>query len=188
MATPFGHSLAGYVVYYFSKTSEKSKQFGLIVLCILMANAPDLDFIPGILSGRPALYHQGITHSLGFALVISLAVTGICRLTRFRGESFPFLFTLCFISYLSHLLMDLLGPDRRPPYGIPLFWPVSEEHFLSPLPLFLGVRHTSVTSGSTSQWVDGLLQLYNIAAIALEILLIGSFILVARRYRNKPIA
>ena len=154
MATPIGHSFAGYAVYSFSAAAKENDRLSLILLCIVMTNAPDLDFVPGILIGRPALYHQGITHSLGFALMVSL-VTAI--LYNIRGKSFSVIFNLCFLSYLSHLVIDFFGPDQRLPYGIPLFWPISGEHFISPVSLFLGVHHVRSTSASTLEWIDGIL-------------------------------
>lgn len=72
MATPIGHALAGYSVYLVSQAGYDTRQRGkyeLVLLSIFMAVAPDLDFIPGLLQGTPNLYHQGISHSLGLALV-----------------------------------------------------------------------------------------------------------------------
>ena len=83
-----------------------------------MANAPDLDFLPGILIGQPALYHQGLTHSLGFAVMASLGIAGIFS---FKKKMFSVVFKVCFLSYASHLVIDIFGPDGRLPYGVPLF-------------------------------------------------------------------
>jgi hypothetical protein len=67
MATSLGHGLAGYLVYrsLARHNSEDSKL--LLLLCVCLAISPDLDFVPGILERKPALYHQGISHSLVFA-------------------------------------------------------------------------------------------------------------------------
>lgn len=182
MATPIGHSLAGYVIYHFSCGLPQTRgRLGLVLLCIVMANAPDLDFIPGLLMDRPALYHQGITHSLGFALVVSL---GTAAVYRTRTKSFPAMFVLCFVSYLSHLVLDLFGPDGRLPYGIPLFWPISGERFISPVQVFLGFHHVGATSASRLEWIEGILDVYNLGAISLEIVLIAPFVFLGQRYRR----
>jgi inner membrane protein len=141
-----------------------------------MANAPDLDFVPGVLVGRPALFHQGITHSISVGLIVSLGVAGFLRI---RGRQFAKFFNICFISYLSHLLIDLFGTDKRFPFGIPVLWPLSQEYFISPVPLLWGVHHAVVTSASTSEWINGILNLYNVEAIGLEIVYIGGFALIA---------
>ena len=101
-----------------------------------MANAPDLEFLPGILVGSPALYHQGVTHSLGFALMVSLEIAVVYSL---RGSSFSAIFNLCFISYLSHLLLDFFSPEGRLSYGEPLLWALSGNYFISPVSVLLGV-------------------------------------------------
>jgi membrane-bound metal-dependent hydrolase YbcI (DUF457 family) len=185
MATPIGHSLAGYAISNFSGKTTSHDRLSMILLCLVMANAPDLDFIPGLLLGKPALYHQGITHSLGFAILVSMGVAGIFYT---RGKSFPKIFWLCFISYLSHLIIDFFCPDRRLPFGIPLLWPISGEHFISPVPLFLGVQHAEHTSASTIEWFGGIFSLYNIGAIALEVLLLAPFIFFGLKYRKKTLS
>jgi membrane-bound metal-dependent hydrolase YbcI (DUF457 family) len=179
VATPIGHALAGYAVYRFSGPSSDAGRGSLIWLCIIMSIAPDLDFLPGIIIGRPALYHHGITHSLGFALVVSLAIATICML---KCWSFPATFKLAFFAYASHLVLDFFGYDGRPPHGIPLFWPLSMEYFISPVPLLWGVHHVQSSSGSVLEWVDGIFGLYNVGAVALETALVAPFALLAHIY------
>jgi inner membrane protein len=181
MATPLGHALAGYAVYNLAKAPQRRDGWGLPLLCVFMATAPDLDFLPGLLVGKPALYHQGVTHSLGAATLLSLGVAGGWSL---RGRSFPAVFGYCFIAYLSHLILDLLGPDQRPPYGIPLLWPISEAHVISPVPILLGVRHAATATASTQEWVLGLLDLHNIAAIAWETIVVLPFIGLGQWHRR----
>jgi inner membrane protein len=186
MATPIGHALAGCAVYHLSAAAKDADRAHLIWLCILLSIAPDLDFLPGMLLGQPAMYHQGITHSLGFALMVSLTIAVIYAL---KGWPFAGLFPLAFFAYGSHLVLDFFGPDLRPPYGIPLLWPLSTEHFISPMPLLWGVHHVHSTSGSILEWVDGVLDVHNVGAIAVEIVFVAPFVWLARRYglwRSKP--
>ena len=156
-----------------------------VLLCIFIANAPDLDFLPGLLMGTPALYHQGVTHSFGFAFIVSLAMAMIYRL---NGQSFGAIFGMCFLSYGSHLAIDFFGPDARPPLGQPLFWPISAEHVIAPRPVFWGVHHAHSTSTSTLQWVSSIVDLSNLWAVTLEIVLIGPYIYVARGWRKALLA
>lgn len=181
MATPFGHSLAGYAVSRFFMAEPRDRS-NLVLLGMMMAVAPDLDIIPGLLHGQPVLYHGTISHSLGAAFVVSLVLAGIYKL---KGWPFLTVFRLCFIAYASHLALDFFNPDGREPYGIPIFWPFSGDHFISPVPLLLGARHVSSTSASTLEFIIGVLSFYNIAAITLELILIGPFILLGRRYGYK---
>jgi inner membrane protein len=181
MATPLGHALAGYAVYSFARGTKERDDRGLMLLCLFAATAPDLDFLPGALLGSPALYHQGITHSLGFALLVSLGVAGVGRLW---GKPFSMIFYLGGMAYLSHLVIDFLGPDTRPPHGIPLLWPISAEHFMSPVSIFLGVRHAASAATSMLEWLEGLLHPYNFAAMAVEVALLLPFILLGQWRRR----
>jgi len=182
MATPIGHSLAGYALITIFKPPANHQQLRLLFLSIFMANAPDLDFLPGILVGSPALYHQGVTHSLGFALMVSLGIAGVCSL---RGSSFSAIFNLCFISYLSHLVLDFFSPDGRLPYGEPLFWPLSANHFISPISVFLGVHHVRLTSAPMLVWIHGIFNIHNLWSMSLELVLIAPIILLGRRHRKR---
>ena len=177
LPTPIGHVLAGYAVYCTFAPERENQRINLALLSSILAVSPDLDFVPGILIGRPAAYHQGIAHSIGFAIIISLGAAWIFRRTT---SPFP-IFVVCFLSYLSHLILDLFSPDNRLPYGIPMFWPISQKYFISPVPVFLGVHHAGSTSSSILEWVTGIFSMYNIAAIALEVLILVPLIFLGRR-------
>jgi len=181
MATPLGHALAGYAVYSFTRGGQRRDNLRLMIVCVFMAMAPDLDLLPGLLMGTPALYHQGITHTLGLALPLSI---GVAAVSGIRSRSFLTMFSCCFLAYLSHLVLDLLNPDTRPPYGIQLFWPISSRSFMSPVPILLGVRHATSAATSIQEWMQRMLHLHNLAAIAWEVLLITPFILLGQWYRS----
>ena len=72
MSSPFGHSIAGYIVDAFEPKTLKVHSVKRLFLYVFMANIPDLDFIPGFLMGRPNLLHHGISHSLGAAVLFSI--------------------------------------------------------------------------------------------------------------------
>jgi membrane-bound metal-dependent hydrolase YbcI (DUF457 family) len=182
--TPVGHALAGYAVYTFSVAPTNPNRLKLAFLCIFMATAPDLDFLPGILIGRPQLYHHGITHSVAFAFVASLVIAGIVSI---RMKPFVLIFSLCLISYLSHLLIDFLGSSGHNWHsvvGIPIFWPISREKFSSTVGLYLAFRYNSLPSVTIIEWFKSMLNLYNINAIVLEVALMTPFILLGQFYRR----
>jgi inner membrane protein len=143
---------------------------------MFLAVAPDLDFLPGVLQGQPALYHQGLSHSLAFALAVSLLGAlalrrGACGLLATWG--------ILFAAYGSHLLIDLFGPDQRLPYGIPLFWPLSDGTYLSPISVFWGVHHAARASDTTAQWLASIASVHNVGAVLVEMAVIGSFAVMA---------
>lgn len=170
MASPIGHLLAGQLAYRAGSALTSRKRATLAGLCAFAAIAPDLDFLPGILLGHPALYHQGASHSLAAAALFTL----ILALVYARGpRGLPSIWPPLFLAYASHLLLDLFGPDRRPPYGIPLFWPFSGTAYLSPVRIFLGFHHAGSTGASVHQWILGILSPKNLAALATEIAILA---------------
>lgn len=184
MATPIGHALAGYAVSGFDRETRGREQLYLSLACIFAAIAPDLDVLPGLLVGRPVLFHGDVAHSLGLGLVVSLIIAGVFY---GRGHSFAKVFALCGISYASHLFLDMLGPDNRAPYGIPALWPLSTARFLSPVPVLMGMHHAGTTAASTLDFIKGVLDPYNLAAVAVEAVLIAPFILVGRWYGRESL-
>jgi membrane-bound metal-dependent hydrolase YbcI (DUF457 family) len=182
MATPFGHSLAGYVTYKLSEVSVNDSSLRLLLLSIVMANFPDFDFLPGLWEGSPALYHQGITHSVGIGFLVSLSAAGVYHL---KGLPFISVLVLCVFSYASHLVIDFFGPDGRSPYGMPLLWPITDAYFVSPRPLLLGMQHARSTDSSIMEWLAGIMQPYNLLAIAIELGWLAPFLILRQAFSKK---
>ena len=163
MATPIGHSLVAGLVYM-NRTGARGLDLPVVLLFVLFANAPDLDFLPGILVGDPGAYHHGISHSLGiglmFAVVVSLVATKAS--SRFTQFKLPALIAVGFVLYASHLLVDLVTLDNSVPFGMPLFWPISGAYVQMPLFVFPNVLH----SGNQ-------LSLHNAGLVLREILVFG---------------
>lgn len=175
MATPIGHSLAGLTAL---ATAPRCRVMPMLLVAIVMANAADLDFLPGLFVGMPALYHHGITHSLGCAGIASLAAALVLR--RF-GAPFGVAFRIAFIAYASHLALDFVGPDIRPPFGIPIFWPLSDRHFISPVAILPGVLHAPRTDASILDWLHGMLAVRNVGAMVIETALFAPLAWLAHR-------
>ncbi|MDM8541041.1 metal-dependent hydrolase [Desulfococcaceae bacterium HSG9] len=175
MSSPIGHSLSGWVIASYRSRSLKPvniKNLQRLALYIFIANAPDLDFIPGALMGTPNLYHHGISHSLGtgliFALVLALILTWKDK--ALFGREFVFMFVI----FSSHLVLDLLSVDGRPPMGIPLFWPLSNQYFM--IPILPPVMHSVLDHATIIQFLADVFSLHNLYVVGLEILLTVPFI------------
>lgn len=148
---------------------------------MVVSLAPDLDFIPGLLTGDAGRYHQGVSHSVTFALAAAALGAAVLALRR---HPFGASFAVLFAAYGSHLVLDLLGgTDSRPPLGMPLLWPFTDVVIQSPVPLFLGVRHN--VWGTPADWLRSLFQWFNLASVALEVVLLGPFLIWGLRRRRR---
>ena len=154
---------------------------GGLLLCLVLANAPDIDFLFGISKGNLNFYHQTGTHTVAWIALVSLSVwmiiwlaiprgAGQARLPRTRHdhEGSPtaaesargFFFILALTG--SHLIADMGCADNSPPYGLMLTWPFSDRYWTLPVALFPAV--------AKSAWAD-LWTLHNVGVMTVEMLI-----------------
>ena len=126
MPSPLGHALGGIAAGWIVAPPRDRSVAGTLrsgALFAALALVPDVDLLLD--------QHQGPTHSLGAALIAGLAVGAFTRQGRLGAAA------AC--AYATHILLDWLGADTAPPFGIMALWPVTREHYLSRVDLFLGV-------------------------------------------------
>lgn len=181
MSSPVGHSLAGWAIGALWYKSIKPVSFKVTALCMFVANAPDLDFLPGALVGKPNLYHHGLSHSLGAAVIFASLGTLLLRLKK--GKEAWSLFPLMIFLYGSHLLLDLISIDGRPPLGIPIFWPLTERYFM--IPILPAVKHSALDYATTGQVLTDIFSMHNLYVIGFEILLMIPLALVVMWWSRK---
>jgi membrane-bound metal-dependent hydrolase YbcI (DUF457 family) len=149
MPTPLAHGVAGSAVARTARNDWRSWRF--IVLAFVIANLPDLDFIPGIFMGDAGAVHRRATHSVFAAVVVSLPVAALlCRRgpewfgrTFTNGAKRPgFMDWYIFVApvYASHLLLDLVSLDTVQNSGLQMWWPFSNAYVTAPLPMPAGLR------------------------------------------------
>ena len=103
----------------------------LLASAVLLANAPDLDFLPGLLVGTPGAYHRGPSHTLLAVVVVGLA---IALVARWRAAPRPWRLGLwAAAAYGSHLVVDFLTIDAVPPFGGRFLWPLSDAYYIAPV-------------------------------------------------------
>ena len=164
MPSPLGHALGGIAVgWIVAPPRELSKDAMLrsAARFAVAANFPDVDFLFN--------WHQGPTHSIGAAVIAGLVVGAVTRRPRLG------IATAC--AYASHVLLDWLGADTMPPLGVMALWPLSQEHYLSRLDLFLGVLRIY----KPGFWA------YNIKSVVREALILGpvAWLVYRTRVRNR---
>jgi membrane-bound metal-dependent hydrolase YbcI (DUF457 family) len=121
-----------------------------------VALLPDLDLLFGA--------HSQWTHSVGAVALVFVLAWLATRLTNVR------LAAAVAVAYATHPLLDWLGQDGTPPYGVMLGWPFTDRYFHSGADLFTGI--------SRRYWLPGFLE-HNAAAIAREVAILGPFALGA---------
>jgi membrane-bound metal-dependent hydrolase YbcI (DUF457 family) len=172
MPTPLGHALAGIAVGT-ALTGGKpltTARRDLLVFS-LVGQAPDLDFIPGLILGQVDAIHHGVSHSVGAALLAGVLfyLWGQKRGAALRWAAMGFFVTL------SHVLLDALNLDTSYPHGVPLFWPFSAKYHLI-YPWFLDVWRDP-------PWLDALW--HNLMAMGIEFIWLGPVALGCIMWRRQ---
>jgi inner membrane protein len=147
--SPIGHVLAGAAVVYAGDAIDRRRSpISLVVTCALLGAVADLDLL------LPR-YHRSFTHSLtavAFIFIVAAAVTGEVtrrRASRLGGQARWRVALICACAYASHLLLDWLGSDTLPPYGLQVYWPFINRFFVSGLNLFAETERRHLFSGPT---------------------------------------
>jgi hypothetical protein len=186
MPLPIGHALAGMAVQRACPGFFSANRWLDAFIFMFLANLPDADFIPGLISGRPNLYPHGAFHSLGAALGVAVIGAGFFCLKkrradtqshgRFRGPA-----AMIFLLFSSHLLLDLFALDFVAPFGLPLLWPFSGRYFIAARPLFINITRSS----AAGDFFPSLFNSHNLAAALREVLILGSIALAAAWLRAR---
>lgn len=127
--------------------------------------AADLD----LLVGR----HSQVTHSLGMSLIVA-GVSAVLLRGRRRWLT---LALAAGAAYGSHVLLDWLGQDATPPFGIMALWPFSHEYFISHLDVFSGI--------SREPWRPGALW-HDVVSVLREVAILAPLAAAAWGLRGRP--
>jgi membrane-bound metal-dependent hydrolase YbcI (DUF457 family) len=142
MPTPVAHVIAGSCIALLaSRRRPSARALPVVAAIVFAANLPDSDYL-AVLGGRATMerFHQGAVHSIGFVAAAALPLAWALR--RRLGLSRAWL--LLAAAGLTHLLLDLVVFDNKPPVGFPFFWPLSGERFHSPLTVFPGIDRVNI--------------------------------------------
>jgi hypothetical protein len=135
--------------------------------------APDIDLVFGA--------HSGPTHSVGATVLIAAAALLLRH--RIRGlpgaaDLRPAVFVLaCAAAYSSHVLLDWLATDSRPPIGIMALWPVSREHYESDWHIFMAISRRYHQGWTFIR--------HNALALAWEMILLLPALLLVMTFRRR---
>jgi membrane-bound metal-dependent hydrolase YbcI (DUF457 family) len=121
---------------------------------------PDLDFLWG--------RHNMETHSIGFALLVGVAVYAWQRWTRVA--------IACALAVASHVLFDWLGSDDTPPLGVMALWPFSNAFYFANAFVFEAI--------SRRYWLSNFFT-HNLLAVAREIAILLPIVIAVRFVRGR---
>jgi membrane-bound metal-dependent hydrolase YbcI (DUF457 family) len=178
MASPVGHSLSGLGLYLLAGAGRGGRLFpaGDSAVVLLLSNLPDLDLLPGVLMGDSSLWHHLVTHSLFFALALSGCIMAAAVLIKgARGPGMRWA-GLGGALVVLHILLDYYTADSRPPYGLRMFWPLSEGYYIA--------RRTILDSVVRGPWSPDLPGIW-LRIAAKEALIFGAFFLAALGIRKR---
>lgn len=173
MPTTIGHSLAGVLVSEAKIFMPSQSIFKTLAFSIILANLADADFLPGLLSGNPNKFHHGVTHSVGASFIVGFLFAGYFFYCQRRFLA-PFMFAT--VGYSSHVVFDFFTVDTSMPHGIPMFWPISSEYFISPIAAFFDVRR----SASTGTFFQSLFVAHNGWTVLREIIILVPMVLIVQ--------
>lgn len=175
MATPVGHALCGVLVGTLVTWSRPLlTPWRDVAIFVVFAMGPDLDFLPGILIGKPDVFHHGPSHSITFAVLVGVL---IWLWARWRDWDSPWRWGLCGgLIYLVQVVIDMLNADTKAPFGVPLFWPFYDGYLMLADPWFGDVRRHPLNWAT--MW-------HNIKLVGLETLIWGVPAAIALWIKNR---
>jgi membrane-bound metal-dependent hydrolase YbcI (DUF457 family) len=165
--SPLGHGLAAATIHALtaSDAAERKDPRRLLAL-VAIACLPDVDLLFRFVDGR--FHHQGMTHSIGFALLAGAAAFAFARVSGFAPWRAA---AVVAAAYASHVLLDLLGRDTHPPIGLRALWPFDGGFYKLPA-VFLDI-------GRSLGWGT---VVNNARAVALEAALLAPLTWLAFRF------
>ena len=160
MPSPIGHALGGIAAAWrvLQRPERLEHRWRAMGFVAAIAVAPDFDLLVND--------HRGPAHSVGAAMIAG-AVALLCTRSLRWGAAAT-------LAWASHVLLDWLGTDTRPPIGVMALWPWSHSYYESAWHLFPAI--------SRRYWLREF-WLYNLKALIVELLLLLPVSLLVLRLR-----
>lgn len=138
MSSLIGHAVTGAAIAFARGHSNRKKARRELPLLVLLAIAPDFDYLALWLLGVDA--QPRATHSLCFCLGAATVAWALGRAVAPQDR--PSGFVPLALAACSHLLLDLLVGV----HSLPLLWPFSAIDVVSPIGVLPSAAHVSLTN------------------------------------------
>ncbi len=145
MALCFAHAVGGYLAYEAVRPAGRHRP-ALLAAAVVLANAPDFDFLPGIVLGRPGAFHRGVSHTVLAAAAVAVAA-GLLAAWRRWGPRPGWWARFAALAYGSHLVLDFFTVDVVAPHGARFLWPFWDAWLISPLTVLREIIVDPTTRG-----------------------------------------
>jgi membrane-bound metal-dependent hydrolase YbcI (DUF457 family) len=184
MPSPVGHTIGAFAAILAVDPSIITTRYKLSVALgtsFIVGTLADADFLVAYFSTVPYLRHHYFSHSIPFAIIFWLLCWVVLKGIKFKDATRNA--ALLGAAYGSHLVLDYFAEDGSKPYGIPLLWPFSNQHFIAPFDIFLSIHRGEFSD---------LFSLHNLWAILIEVgvltpLALMMFLLANSRMKAKGI-
>lgn len=179
MPSPVGHLLVGASTYAVGG-APGARARGVFALVLAASLVPDLDFVPGMLTGDLRAFHHGVSHSLIAAVVFGALVYAMARWAT--PDVAARAAVLATTAYALHVMLDLVSVTEG--RGVPLFWPVVRGELGMNVGLFGHFRYGDVHEG-----VRMVARRENVSPVLREAVVLGSlFVVLSWRRRLLDLA
>jgi membrane-bound metal-dependent hydrolase YbcI (DUF457 family) len=131
MSSPLGHLIAGAAAGTALGGGPPPRLGRTLAASAVLGLAPDLDYALVLAGFDRAAVHRTFSHSLSAVLLGALLAAGVAAAWLGLGRARTALVAAAALG--SHLLLDLLSPDSRPPDGLALLYPFSHHFFALPI-------------------------------------------------------
>jgi len=159
--SPIGHALGGIAIGW--GIAPRRDLAGAAILAAV-AIAPDLDLL--------VHNHRDQSHSIGAAAIAGLVALIVTKNWRWGAA--------VSLAWGSHILLDWLSNDTRPPLGVMALWPFTRDYYKASIEIFPPV--------SRRYW-ESRFWIYNLRAVVAELVLLGPLaafaVAYAFRFREK---
>jgi hypothetical protein len=174
MPSPVGHAVAGIAsAWLVAGVPERRQALRESLLFGALAMVPDIDLLFGA--------HSGPTHSFGATVLVATAALLVQHRIRWLPAAADLrsaVFVLaCGAAYGSHVLLDWLATDSRPPIGIMALWPISRQHYESDWHVFMAISRRYHQGWTFIR--------HNVLALAWEMILLLPALLLVMTFRHR---
>src|SRR5688572_6615376 len=165
MPSPIGHALGGMAIAWLAVPRRNWNAAAVLAAAAL---APDLDLLAGD--------HRGISHSIGAACAAGAAAGAAVGLTAHRRDAARWAAAVA-LAWASHIGLDWLSNDTRPPLGVMALWPATRDYYKAAIEIFPAVSRQCC---SPRFW------LHNVRAVVVEGLILAPLLWLALRAGRQP--